>query len=134
LETGREPFYSVSLMVGMVSRLVTTGFYFFVKSNNEIKRAARAFKAHRPRPLNRFKIHRRPKSRRRSTVEEQHRRRTALESNPKFIMPCANVQNADNICAPCRFTNIGTHRALSRSIDITPLAQTARSASLVNEA
>lgn len=38
-------------------------------------------------------------------------------------MSCANVQSVANICAPRRFTNVGTHRALPRSIDITPLTQ-----------
>lgn len=38
-------------------------------------------------------------------------------------MSCANVQSVANICAPHWFTNAGTHRALPRSIDITPLTQ-----------
>lgn len=80
--------------------------------------------AGRARPLNRFKIYVDPNHCRRTTTVGNRRVAVLpLESDPKFIMSCANVQSVANICAPRRFTNAGTHRALPRSIDITPLTQ-----------
>lgn len=123
----REPFfYSNSLTARCKALWRPESVNFFLLQNRITKSSVRCVHlkfAGRTRPLNRFKIHRRPKS-----LSADYHRRTPSplcrsESEPKFIMFCANVQSVANICAPPRFTNAGTHRALAHSIDITPLTQ-----------